>query len=165
VTDTAIVVADPREFNASGTKYEPITHYCGIGPANAIMTATKLVLREETKRIINIGTAGAYSPDLEGLYQCGVFIERDLNLRKFISNPSLSTVSTGSKFVTELEQNNTDLVDMEAYWIAMACYKHDVQFLCYKYVSDYVGNNSFTEWENRVGESHDVFLRLLERLV
>jgi nucleoside phosphorylase len=63
-------------------------------------------------------------------------------------------VSTGSKFVTELEQNNTDLVDMEAYWIAMACYKCDVQFLCYKYVSDYIGNNSFTEWENRVGESH-----------
>ena len=41
---------------------------------------------------------------------------------------------------------------MEAYAIAKTCWYFNVDFDCYKYVTDYIGVDSENDWKTRVAE-------------
>ena len=43
---------------------------------------------------------------------------------------------TGDTFATARSKIDCDIVDMEAYAIAKFVKKYEVEFLCYKYISD-----------------------------
>ena len=66
--------------------------------------------------------------------------------------------STGDNFVSDTSVLDiiADVVDMEAYAIAKACKQAEVNFKCFKYVSDQADENASKDWEKTVadGEQH-----------
>ena len=75
--DTAIIVALEKEFPHKINPFPEYTFYTGIGKVNAAITATRIIERYEPTTIINIGTAGSCIRKLQGLVECGIFIDRD----------------------------------------------------------------------------------------
>jgi adenosylhomocysteine nucleosidase len=68
--------------------------------------------------------------------------------------------------VHELEDwlidNRVDLVDMEAYAIAHVCKQMNVNFVCYKYITDYVGTpNQADAWRKNVAIGAEEMLSIL----
>ena len=163
--DIAIIVALEKEFPHKINPFPEYTFYTGIGKVNAAITATRIIERYEPKTIINIGTAGSCIRKLQGLVECGIFIDRDID-KKFINDKTIITnrnkavISTGDRFVTK-KLEDCHLVDMEAYAIAKVCEINDVDFKCYKYVTDYVGSNSTEIWEENIEESHPSFVKVI----
>jgi len=82
------------------------------------------------------------------------------NLGFIITNRNKAVLSTGDRFVTK-KLEDCHLVDMEAYAIAKVCEINDVDFKCYKYVTDYVGSNSTEIWEENIEESHPSFVKVI----
>jgi len=160
-----IITALREEFHSS--TYEGITHYSGVGKVNAAITATEIILTHRPKLLINLGTCGALRSDLKGLYECGIFYDRDLegefNPGRLVNNSEKSTCSTGDTFLTKAPQGvkiidvEPDFVDMEAFAIATVCRKYNVKFLCYKFVTDYINKESSIDWKDNIGKGNSLF--------
>ena len=164
--DIAIIVALEKEFPHKINPFPEYTFYTGIGKVNAAITATRIIERYEPKTIINIGTAGSCIRKLQGLIECGIFIDRDIdrkfvNVKTIITNRNKAVISTGDRFVTK-KLEACHLVDMEAYAIAKVCEINDVDFKCYKYVTDYVNSSSMSEWKKNVSKGYELFLEELD---
>ena len=135
--------------------------------------------------VYNYGTVGSCNKDLQGLGRVTRVIQRDMNaepqaprgVTPFEAGLSCLdfslenrwkgwTLGTGDQFVHELEpwlvQNQVDIVDMEAYSIAHVCKQMNVQFHCYKYITDYVGTpHQADTWEKNVANGAAGILELL----
>ncbi len=163
--DIAIIVALQEEFPVKINPFPEYTFYTGIGKVNAAIAATRIVERYDPKVIINIGTAGSCLRKLQGLVECGVFIDRDIDekltqSKKIITDRNKAIISTGDKFITE-KLDDCHLVDMESYAIAKVCHINDIKFKCYKYITDYVGSNSSEIWEENIKHSHPSFIKVI----
>ena len=152
-----------QEFKSD--RYSEITHYSGIGKLNAMSTAYKLINKYKPRTVINVGTVGACQYNLEGVVDCGFFYERDNTFdkieRAIITDPQKQKCGTGDTFLL-LRDIKYDVVDMEAYAIVRACRDCDVEFLCYKYVTDYVGQNSREGWKNNLKNSSEYLEKRLD---
>ena len=133
-----------------------MTYYSGIGKLNAMSSAYRLINKYKPKTIINVGTVGACDYTLNNVVDCGEFYERDNTFdkidRRIIMDSGKAKCGTGDSFLL-LRDIKYDGVDMEAYAIARACRDNNVEFLCYKYVTDYVGKNSREEWNHNLRDS------------
>ena len=69
--------------------------------------------------------------------------------------------STGDNFVTDVNKLDliADVVDMEAYAIAKACKQADVNFRCFKYVSDNADENANTDWHDTVADGEEHYIK------
>ena len=74
------------------------------------------------------------------------------------------TCSSGDNFVTENPLIETDLVDMESYALAKFCYKNNIEFYCYKFVSDNANSRASNDWEDNYKQGSLLFIELLNRL-
>jgi adenosylhomocysteine nucleosidase len=75
------------------------------------------------------------------------------------------TCSTGDNFVTDSNLSIlADVVDMEAYAIAKVCKKHNIEFLCYKFVSDGANEDSSSDWRTTVSQGQIHYLNKLKEL-
>ena len=97
--DIAIIVALQEEFPIKINPFPEYTFYTGIGKVNAAISATRIVERYDPKLIINIGTAGSCLSKLQGLVECGVFIDRDIDERltdtkKIITDRNKAVISS-----------------------------------------------------------------------
>ena len=54
-----------------------------------------------------------------------------------------------------------DVVDMEAYAIAKACQYHNVNFKCFKYISDSANENASKEWHETVADGEPHYMEIL----
>ena len=70
-------------------------------------------------------------------------------------------VGSGDSFAIEKPEIKCDIVDMEAYAIARVCKKYDVEFKCFKYISDNVDENSADDWKENVRKCNQLFQELL----
>ena len=149
-----IICALNKEFYSE--KYSGMTYYSGIGKLNAMSSAYRLINKYKPKTIINVGTVGACDYTLNNVVDCGEFYERDNTFdkidRRIIMDSGKAKCGTGDSFLL-LRDIKYDVVDMEAYAIARACRDNNVEFLCYKYVTDYVGKNSREEWNHNLRDS------------
>jgi len=165
-----IVLALPQE--APDIQRLDNVFFTGIGKVNAAMTVAQLIERYRPQHIINFGTAGGITVG-PGFYQVTKFVQRDmlctdLGVRPgqtpFENTPVILdmgtaglTCSTGDNFVTNPQLIiPADLVDMEAYAMAKTCWLNQVQFSCWKYVSDQADQNASTDWNVMMsaGQSH-----------
>jgi adenosylhomocysteine nucleosidase len=162
-------------YNLAPSNYKVI--YTGVGKVNAAFAATRAISEAHSlgwhPEVYNYGTVGAVDKHLQGMQRITKFVQRDMNaepqsprgvtpfeagLPYLDFSPDMSyslTLGTGDQFVHELEDwlmdNEVDLVDMEAYAIAHVCKKMNVNFICYKYITDYVGTpNQAAEWRKNV---------------
>ena len=62
-----------------------------------------------------------------------------------------------------LDGNKFNIVDMEAYALAKVCAYMNVDFVCYKYISDDANDDASGEWVDNVAKGEPLFYDVLEK--
>ena len=169
-----VIIMALREEAPNLSQYKNVI-FCGVGKVNAAAATAEAIQIFKPKRIINFGTAGGITVN-SGLHKCGRFFQRDMLCQplgfKLYQTPFESDIvievddgllcSSGDNFVTE-GVNDTDIVDMEAYAIAKICKSKQVNFMCYKYVTDSANENAAKDWNEMVAEGEKEYLRIIEQ--
>ena len=153
--------------------------YCGVGKINATYKALEIISKYEPKLIINFGTAGSLKKNLFGLHEVSHFFQRDMDARALgfkigvtpfeersvidFGRTGLSC-SSGDNFVSSPPELKTDLVDMEAYAIAKVCVLKNVQFMCFKYVSDNADESASKNWKANASLGATAFKDMVKNL-
>ena len=150
--------------------------FTGVGKVNAAIVAATLIERYMPTRVFNFGTAGGITTTHGGIYKCTTFSQRDVILGGCIVGPQAEilhqpivisddglTLSTGDNFVTDTYNINADLVDMEAFSIAKACQMANVEFICYKYISDMADENAPDHFVDHVHKGEDYYIEILKK--
>ena len=151
--------------------------YTGVGKVNALIGLSKAVSEDKPKTVINFGTAGSSDPNLSGLKEVTTVKQRDMDVRSLgfkvgetpfddindihLDRPGLSC-GTGDNFVSSTQNIDTDLFDMEAYAIAKFCLLNEIEFYCYKFVSDNANDEAAEDWKNNISEGAKDFIELIE---
>jgi nucleoside phosphorylase len=143
----------------------------GPGKVSAAATTAKAIAELRPERVLNVGTAGALRPGLEGLFRIGRVAEHDFDA------PAIEAI-TGDRFPGELEVDpsadttlvtgdvfvrdealraalatRAHLVDMEGYAVARACAAFDVPCTMLKVVSDEASSGAVRSWIDTIDES------------
>ncbi len=148
-------------------------HHTGVGKINAAIKTLEIIKRYSPSLIINYGTAGSLNKKLNGLVEVTKFFQRDMdvtalgfkvgqtpfdNIEEIDFGKSGYSCGTGDSFVTQTPKLKTDLVDMEAYAIAKICYLQDINFKCFKYISDSADAGARDEWIENVSIGKKLFI-------
>jgi adenosylhomocysteine nucleosidase len=125
-------------------KYLPTWNiiYSGVGKVNAAYSLSKAIHEFEPSTVINFGTAGTLSSNLNGLHE-------------------VLSCGTGDSFVNTKPKLLTDLVDMEAYALAKVCKLSQIEFICYKYISDNADDDANNAWNENLTNGALAFSNLL----
>jgi adenosylhomocysteine nucleosidase len=148
--------------------------YTGVGKVNAAIVAATLIERHKPTRVFNFGTSGGITTTHGGIYKCTTFTQRDVILGGCITGPQAEVLhqpvvigndgcvlSTGDNFVTDTYNINADLVDMEAFAIAKACQVANVEFICYKYISDMANEEAPDHFVEHVHKGEEHYIEIL----
>ena len=161
----------------------------GVGKINATFAAC-VAANTGVKKIFNFGTAGVVRDrSLIGkLVRVQHIVQRDMmamplsnrGVTPYETGPCASTISlpkvnsgitlgTGDSFVNGPDEwfgtESVDIVDMEAYAIAKVCKRLNIEFECYKYVSDFADEEAEKDWKNNVNKGTQQFKEVLDRYV
>ena len=179
---TIILCALPEEAQGLLEDYFPV-FYTGVGKVNATMTAMKCIIDHSPDLIINFGTAGSKNIKKHTLVDCTKFVQRDMNIKElgfefgvtpydkdppvleFLSpNPlnMFKTCGSGDTFVSDMSEVPADVVDMEAYAIAKCCYKTNVNFISFKYITDGADGDAVGDWLENCEKGASEFLKVLK---
>ena len=157
--------------------WEVVNVVTGIGKARAALMTMKALQEHRPQAVLNVGTAGTFSLKVGDIVVCSRFWDRDFArcalpgidfdlqgsqhpLAEYlcslvdgqpVDKPFM--VSTGDDFVTEGEKGSADVVDMESFAVLQACREEGVPMLSVKYVTDIIGQNSTTQWEERLADA------------
>jgi adenosylhomocysteine nucleosidase len=66
---------------------------------------------------------------------------------------------SGDSFVTSEPELMTDIVDMEAFALAKFAIQTDLDFHCFKYISDGADNEAPKSWKENVINSSELFIK------
>ena len=139
--------------------------HIGVGKINAAYNTLRLITIHKPKIVINYGTAGAVNNKLHGIIECTKFFQRDMDVRgldfelgetPFDKIKEIKTsrhghsCGTGDSFVKNKIEMEVDVVDMEAYAIAKVCKLENIDFRCFKYISDNADENSSNDWNQNL---------------
>lgn len=142
--------------------------HTGIGKVNAVHGLMKY-LSENPKPslIVNMGTAGSRKHAGGSIVNATSFVQRDMDVTAlgidryvtpFSSDPAIieygqklsgmvqGVCGTGDNFDASDAANDFDVVDMEAFALALICKREKIPFLCLKYVSDGADGNAHQDW-------------------
>ena len=135
--------------------------HIGVGKINATYNTLRLINVYKPTIIINYGTAGAINAKLKGIVECTKFYQRDMDVRsldfelgetpfdkikEIIISENGYSCGTGDSFVNKRIDTAVDVVDMEAYAIAKVCKLENIEFRCFKFISDNADKNSNVDW-------------------
>jgi adenosylhomocysteine nucleosidase len=171
VSDNILVIAALQAEAAYLPESLPLV-ITGVGKTNAAIETTRALLAYgETAdlTVLNIGTAGALTDGRVGLMHPSVVINHDLNAdairaigldpeeRLDLGTGDGSVLASGDVFVhdpvvREALARRADLVDMEAYGVALACSRFGVRLEIAKHVSDNADESAF-DWPSAVDAS------------
>ena len=166
---TTLIIALPEE--SEGIEGYSI-YLSGCGKVNATI-ATMEAIDAGAKKIINYGTAGAVG-NISGLVEVTGYVDRDMDVRPLgfrlgqtpfeegirIGRKGI-VVGSGDSFAIGKPEIECDIVDMEAYAIARVCKKYDVEFRCFKYISDKADENAASDWNENIRKGNQLFQELL----
>ena len=165
-----ILIALPEEAPTM-SKWDNV-YFTRVGKVNAAMVASALIQQYKPDTVWNFGTAGGINVD-SGLHEMKKFVQRDMKCCEFgfdlgqtpfeddkvISFGQGLTCSTGDNFVSDPNlEIPADVVDMEAYALAKVCQYHNVNFKCYKYISDNADENATKEWHETVADGEQSYI-------
>ncbi len=167
----------------AGAEFAHCNHlFTGIGKVNAAYMLSKQLTQQKPKLIINLGSAGSSSFKKGTVVCCNKFIQRDMDVRGLgfalyetplsgiapvldygltFNGLPLAVCGTGDNF--EMSHNTTayNIVDMEAYALALVAMKEDIPFLCLKYISDGADDSAAEDWTVQVHMAAVKFKELL----
>ena len=154
-------------------------YYSGVGKVNAAIKTLQVIQKHSPNLIINFGTAGSLNPRLSGLLEVGSFYQRDMDASPlgfeigqtpFEDEKEISfgrqgvSCGTGDKFVTRTPTLKTDIVDMEAFAIAKVCKLKNIDFRCFKFISDNADNEAKDDWVDNVSLGAKLFIEKIGSL-
>ncbi|AWG22128.1 nucleosidase [Flavobacterium faecale] len=143
------------------------TLFTGIGKVNASYELTKRITTQKPDLIVNLGSAGSNYFAKGDVVCCTQFVQRDMDVRglgyalyetPFAEGPVVlpygmqkeglpnGICGTGDNFEMSHAASLYNLVDMEAYALAMIAKKEGIPFLCLKYISDGADDNAAEDW-------------------
>jgi adenosylhomocysteine nucleosidase len=147
----------------------------GPGKVRAAAAVAALLATERPAYAVNLGTAGALRPGLDGVHEVGTVLQHDfdddglfeLTGRHFGAPVVLGdgpVLATGDRFVSggavrEALAARADLVDMEGYAVAAACRDAQVDVRLVKLVSDDAGEDAHRTWAESVGDHAETLAR------
>lgn len=156
--------------------------FTGVGKVRAAAELAKyLAQHPDVETVINYGTAGGIKGVSKGnIYPVNRFIESDfrscaidvphkdiIEVESWLDGEHYCC-STQDHFVTDPSElddapfgDQVNLVDMESYALAFVCLQHNVDFKCYKYISDDADHNAADEWADNVHGGEEQFIKLL----
>lgn len=142
--------------------------YTGLGKVNATYSLTSYLCEHgKPNLIINLGSAGSSAHVTGSVVHCTRFIQRDMDVTPlgfkpfetpFSDIPRIlepegpaidlpkGTCGTGDRFDTALGKDPYDVVDMEAFALALIAHKRRIPFLCLKFISDGADDEAPLEW-------------------
>lgn len=143
--------------------------YTGVGKVNAAYSLLKyLQQNDKPSVVINLGTGGSRNKQKGSIINPTVFIQRDMDASllgfvkyqtPFSDDPveinhgvainqlEQGVCGTGDNFDGTEEALKFDVVDMEAYALALICKREEIPFLCLKYISDGEDDDANTDWQ------------------
>lgn len=144
----------------------------GMGKTTAAIETTRALLEygdTTDLTVLNVGTAGALQDGLAGIYLPGVVINHDISADAIralgadpeeaidLGNGDGTVLASGDVFVTDPDvraalAERAELVDMEAYGVALACRRLGVRLELVKHVSDNADEGAF-DWPSLVDGS------------
>ena len=155
-------------------------HHIGVGKVNATYNLTKLIQEHKPSEVINYGTAGAIKKGLSGIVEVTKFYQRDMDVRglldlklgetpfddinEIILSPNGYSCGTGDSFVTGSIPIKVDVVDMEAYAFAKVCKLENVNFRCFKFISDNADESASLDWKENCKKGAELFKQKLKVL-
>ncbi|MCB9965753.1 MAG: 5'-methylthioadenosine/S-adenosylhomocysteine nucleosidase [Rhodospirillales bacterium] len=167
-TDPLLVFALKEESCGQFNDYSCL--YTGVGKVNAAYGLMHyLATHPRPSLLINLGTAGSAVFPPGNIVQCSKFIQRDMDVTPlgvdlyktpFSDMPVILEAAgpildlpqgicgTGDHFDTAHQGGAYDVVDMEAYALAMICHREKIPFLCIKYISDGADDTAHLAWED-----------------
>jgi adenosylhomocysteine nucleosidase len=173
-----ILVALEDELNKEDFDKIQIEHM-GVGKINAAIKTTEAIRKYSPELIINYGTAGSLKKNISGLVEVTNFFQRDMDASPLgikvgetpfedsfeihFGRDGLSC-GTGDSFVTDKPELLTDLVDMEAYAIAKICKMNDIDFRCFKYISDQADDSAGQDWKENVAQGKKFFIKKMREI-
>jgi adenosylhomocysteine nucleosidase len=80
------------------------------------------------------------------------------SIQEIITNDAGYSCGTGDSFVQSKIEMNVDVVDMEAYALAKICKLHNVDFKCFKFISDNADENASSDWLENCKKGSKLFL-------
>lgn len=154
----------------------------GIGKVAATYALTKAIHTQRPKLIVNLGSAGSNFFKRGTVVCCTQFIQRDMDVRPLgfeLYETPLSGIppvlqygltmhglpqgicGTGDHFDTNHTTTAYNLVDMEAYALALVAMQENIPFLCLKYISDGADGSAAEDWTVQVHRAAEAFAQLV----
>ena len=152
-------------------------NHTGVGKINATYNTLRLIDVHKPKIIINYGTVGAINRTLKGIIECTKFYQRDMDVRglnfelgetpfdrikEIILSKNGYSCGTGDNFVNQRIDMSVDVVDMEAYAIAKVCKLENIEFRCFKYITDNADENANIDWEENLALGVNAFSKFVK---
>lgn len=144
----------------------------GMGKVNASMRLMRAICEYHPDMVINAGSAGTLNHKVGDIIVCNRFIDRDLRkvtldgvvselefdndaIKRILSERELvyGTCNTGDSFITQGNDIEGDVIDMESFAEADVCREMGIPFFAVKYVTDIVGQNSSQEWFAKLADA------------
>jgi adenosylhomocysteine nucleosidase len=143
----------------------------GIGKVNAAYELTKAIQSKRPSLIVNLGSAGSNEFQKGDVVCCTKFVQRDMDVRGLgyaqyetplsglapvleyglqMDGLTESVCGTGDTFEMAHAATVYNVIDMEAYAMAMVAMKERIPFLCLKYISDGADGNAAEDWATQV---------------
>ena len=187
-----ILIVCALEMETKGKLDDRNIIYTGVGKVNATYELTaelffQMKLSKVPKLVINFGTAGSREIPIYTLVDCTKFIQRDMDKTalgfvrgetafetnvpmmidfSYVDNPigKNYVCGTGDNFVQDIskEIEHIDVFDMEAYALAKTCWKNEIDFVSYKYITDNANEKSANDWLENCSTSVNKFKKVLE---
>jgi adenosylhomocysteine nucleosidase len=181
VEDVLFTFALASEAAGVFTKYRHLI--CGIGKVNAAYYLAKAIQSERPKLIVNLGSAGSSCYKKGEIVCCTKFIQRDMDVRGLgfeqyetplsgvppilqyglhMKGITEAICGTGDNFDMAHCTTIYDVVDMEAYALALVAMKENIPFLSLKYISDGADSNAAEDWLVQVHNAAVAFAGVLK---
>ena len=167
----------PREI---WNRDEPLI-YSGVGKLNAAIATLESINKYQPEFILNLGTVGSIRNDISGVIEIEKVFQRDFDATPLVpkgvvpfdEKPHVFSADfgqykcgSGDTFVREKEEwlikNDIDVVDMELFGIAHACYSQNTPWRSLKFITDYVSINSGDDWRNNLEKSGSALIKAIE---
>lgn len=155
----------------------------GIGKVNAAYELARAIQRKRPELIINLGSAGSSQFQKGEVLCCTEFVQRDMDVRGLgydryetplsgipvILEYGLEMVGlkkgicgTGDNFEMGHTAATYNIVDMEAYPLALIAMREKIPFLCLKYISDGANEDAAEDWSILVHKAAVRFGQILQ---
>jgi len=162
------------------------TLFVGIGKLNAMYNLMKNIHDNKPSIIINLGSAGSTSHKRGEVVCCTNFVQRDMDVTALgfekyqtpfsVHLPVLEygikietlphgICGTGDSFVMDHNTEDYNVIDMEAYPLALIAKQENIPFLCLKYISDGADDTAAVDWPEMVKNAAKALKHTLNNII